>query len=165
MHPSPHELQQMLSEARNLEWGSPEQLQLLTRLRASCPAFIPGLLISSRAMLWGKEDIKDPATFFDEVEQVLRNALDASGREPGALVGMARFMTVVRDSPQAAAPLYREAVAKALELLEESWAGLIEALGDLDKKEEATRTAEIASKVFPGSEQLSEAIKYAKVSG
>ncbi|MDY7229949.1 hypothetical protein [Hyalangium rubrum] len=154
----------MLSEARSLEWGSPRQLQLLAELKACCPAFVPGLLVSSRAMLWGKEGVQDPATFFDEVEQVLRHALEASGRETGALIGMARFMSVVRDSPQAAEPLYREAVSKALEGLEEAWAGLIETLGELEKTEEAARTAELARKVFPQSEQLSEASKYAKLS-
>ncbi len=155
----------MLSDARNLEWGSPQQLHLLAKLRECCPAFTPGLLISSRAMLWGKEDVKDPAIFFDEVEQVLHHALTASGREAGALVAMARFMSVVRASPQSAELLYKEAVTKALDVLEEAWAGLIETLGDLEKKEEAAHTAEIASKVFPDSEQLSEAIRYARISG
>lgn len=164
MHLSPHTLQQMLSEARNQEWGSPRQLELLAELRACCPAFVPGLLISSRAMLSGKEDVTDPAAFFDEVEQVLSHALDASGREPGAVIGMARFMSVVRDSPQAAEPLYREAVAKALESLEEAWAGLIETLGEQEKTEEAARTAELANRVFPQSEQISEARRFAKIS-
>lgn len=163
IHLSPGELQKMLSDARSLEWGSPEQLQLLERLRASCPAFVPGLLISSRAMLWGKDDVAEPAAFFDEVEQVLRHALDASGREAAALIGMARFMRVVRDAPEAAEPLYREAVSRSLEILEEAWAGLIETLGELEKMKDAADTAEAASKVFPRSEQLSEARKYAKI--
>jgi hypothetical protein len=165
MHPSPHELQQLLSDAKSQEWGSPRQLQLLAELRARCPAFVPGLLISSRAMLSGKEDVEDPAAFFDEVELVLRHALDASGREPAAVIGMARFLSVIRDSPQAAEPLYKEAVARALALLEEAWAGLIEALGEQEKTEDAARTAEIACKVFPESEQLSDARRYAKISG
>jgi hypothetical protein len=153
----------MLSDARSQEWGSPRQLQLLAELRACCPAFVPGLLIFSRAMLSGKEDVTDPAAFFDEVEQVLLHALEASGREPGAVIGMARFMSVVRDSPQAAEALYREAVAKVLEVLEVAWAGLIEALGEQERMEEAARTAALASKVFPQSEQISEARKFAKL--
>jgi hypothetical protein len=164
MHLSPHKLQQLLSDARNEEWGSPRQLQLLAELRACCPAFVPGLLLSSRAMLAGKEDVTDPTAFFDEVEQVLLHALESSGREPGAVIGMARFMSVVRDSPQAAEPLYREAVAKALAVLEEAWAGLIESLGEQEKTAEAALTAEFASKVFPQSEQLSEARRFAKLS-
>jgi hypothetical protein len=114
-------------------------------------------------MLWGKEDVEDAPAFFDEVEQVLRHALDASGREPGALLGIARFMSTVRDSPQAAEPLYREAVSRALEVLEEAWAGLIETLGELEKTDDAARTAEAASKVFPRSEQLAEARKFARL--
>ena len=157
-------MQQLLSEARTEEWGSPRQLQLLTELRACCPAFVPGLLLSSRAMLSGKEDVANTAAFFDEVEQVLLHALDASGREPGAVIGMARFMSVVRDSPQAAEPLYREAVAKALAVLEEAWAGLIESLGEQEKTAEAALTAELASKVFPQSEPISEARRFAKLS-
>jgi len=164
MHLSPHKLRQLLSDARNEEWGSHRQLQLLAELRACCPAFVPGLLLSCRAMLSGKEDVTDPAAFFDEVEQVLLHALESSGREPGAVIGMARFMSVVRDSPQAAEPLYREAVAKALAVLEEAWAGLIESLGEQEKTAEAARTAELASKVFPQSEQLSEARRFAKLS-
>lgn len=163
MHLSPHQLQQLLSDARNEEWGSPRQLQLLAELRACCPAFVPGLLLSSRAMLSGKEEVTDPAAFFDEVEQVLLHALDASARDPGAVIGMARFMSVVRDSPQAAEPLYREAATKALALLEEAWAGLIESLGEQEKAEEAARTAELAGKVFPESEQLAEARRFARL--
>ena len=163
MHPSPSELQQMLSEAKGLELGSPAQLQVLEAIKVGCPAFVPGLLTLSRAMLWGKEDVGAPAPFFDEVERILHAAVHASGREPAALVGLARFASVVRDSPQAAESLYREAIARSLELLEEAWAGLIEALGEQEKTEEATRTAELAGEVFPQSKQLSEARRFAKI--
>jgi hypothetical protein len=163
MHPSPRELQQMLSEARSLELGSPRQLQLLENLRTHCPAFVPALLISSRAELWGEEDAGPPEAFFDQVEKMLHDAVEASGREPSALIGLARFMNVVRDSPQAAEALYREASTRALELLEESWAGLIETLGEQEKKEEASRTAESARAVFPQSRHISEACEFAQL--
>lgn len=161
MHGTSRELQQMLSEAQSFELGDPRQLQLLEELRARCPAFVPGLLLWSRAVLWAREDVEHPAPFFDEVERILCEALDASGRQPAALMGMARFMSVVRDSPQAAEALYREAAEKSLQLLEESWAGLIEALGEQDKKDDAQRTAELASRTFPQSEPLSEARRFA----
>ncbi|WP_257457661.1 hypothetical protein [Archangium lipolyticum] len=163
MHPSPRELQQMLSEARSLELGSPRQLQLLETIRTHCPAFVPALLLSSRAELWGQEDAGPPEAFFDEVERMLHDAVDASGREPAALIGLARFMSVVRDSPRDAEALYREASTRALEMLEESWAGLIEALGEQDKTDEAARTAESARGVFPQSKQISEACDLAKL--
>jgi len=163
MHPSPRELQQMLSEARSLELGSPRQLQLLESLRTHCPAFVPALLISSRAELWGEEGTGPPEAFFDQVEKMLHEAVDASGRAPAALIGLARFMNVVRDSPQAAEVLYREASTRALELLEESWAGLIETLGEQEKKEEASRTAESARVIFPQSKQISEACEFAQL--
>jgi hypothetical protein len=163
MHPSPRELQQMLSEARSLELGSPQQLQLLESLRTHCPAFVPALLISSRAELWGEEDTRPPETFFDEVERMLHDAVEASGREPAALIGLARFMNVVRNSPQAAEALYREASTRALAVLEESWAGLIETLGEQEKTDEATRTAESARVVFPQSKQISEACEFAQL--
>lgn len=163
MHASPSELQQMLSEAKGLELGSPAQLRALEALRVGCPAFVPGLLTLSRAILWGKEDLGAPAPFFDEVERILRDAAHASGREPAALVGLARFASVIRDSPQAAESLYREAIARSLEILEEAWAGLIEALGEQEKTEEAARTADLAGKVFPRSAQLAEARRFAKI--
>ncbi|HYO54660.1 hypothetical protein [Archangium sp.] len=163
MHPSPRELQQILSEARNLELGSPQQLQLLESIRTHCPAFVPALLISSRAELWGKEDAGPPAAFFDKIERMLNDAVDASGREPAALIGLARFMSVVRDSPQAAEALYREASTRALGMLEEAWAGLIEALGEQEKMDEAARIAQAAREVFPESKQLSEACAFAQL--
>lgn len=163
MHPSPSELQQMLSEARSLELGSPQQLQLLQRIRMHCPAFIPALLLSSRAELWNKDDSGPPEVYFDEIERMLHDAVEGSGREPAALIGLARFMSVVRDSPQTAEALYREASMKALELLEESWAGLIESLGEQEKMDEAARTAESARAVFPQSRQISEACDFARL--
>ncbi|MCE9669163.1 hypothetical protein LY474_15225 [Myxococcus stipitatus] len=161
MHPSPVELQRLLSSALSLERGSPEQLQHLERLRGHCPSFVPGLLLSSRAMLWGKEDVPQPDVFFDEVERILHHALDASNRSPEALIGMARFQSVVRDAPAQAEALYREAATKALSLLEESWAGLIEAQGEQEKTAEAVDTATRASQVFPASESISEARRFA----
>jgi hypothetical protein len=163
MHPSPRELHQLLSEARNLELGSPQQLQLLQRIRTHCPAFVPALLISSRAELWNKDDSGPPEAYFGEIERMLHAAVESSGREPTALIGLARFMSVVRDSPQAAEALYREASMKALELLEESWAGLIEALGEQEKMDEAARTAESARALFPQSKQISEACEFAQL--
>jgi hypothetical protein len=163
MHPSPHELQQMLSEARSLKLGSPRQLQLLKSIRTHCPAFVPALLISGRAELWGEEDAGPPDAFFDEVERMLHDAVEASSREPSALIGLARFMSVMRDSPHAAEALYREASTKALAVLEEAWAGLIESLGEQEKMDEATRTAETARGVFPQSKQISEACDFAQL--
>lgn len=161
MHPSPDELLEMLSEAKRLEWGSAEQLKQLEQLRVCCPAYVPGLLLSSRALLWGKDDLADPASFFTEVEHLLLRALDASDRTPEALNGMARFQSVVRDAPEQAEALYREAAMKAMSALEEAWAGLIEALGEQGKTEDAARTATLASKLFPGSHPLAEARGFA----
>jgi hypothetical protein len=163
MHPSPRELQQLLSEARSLELGSPRQLQLLESLRTHCPAFVPALLISSRAELWNKDDSGPPEAYFGEIERMLHAAVESSGREPAALIGLARFMSVVRASPQAAEALYREASTRALELLEESWAGLIESLGEQEKMDEAARTAQNARAIFPQSKQISEACEFAQL--
>jgi alkanesulfonate monooxygenase SsuD/methylene tetrahydromethanopterin reductase-like flavin-dependent oxidoreductase (luciferase family) len=138
-------------------------LQLLASLREHCPAFVPALLLSSRSELWGAEDARPPEAFFDEVERMLRDAVEASGREPAAIIGLARFMSVVRSSPESAEALYREASVRALEVLEESWAGLIESLGEQEKMDEAARTAENARAVFPQSKQISEACEFAQL--
>ncbi|WNG22639.1 hypothetical protein F0U62_00350 [Cystobacter fuscus] len=163
MHSSPRELQQLLAEARNLELGSPRQLQLLETLRARCPTFVPALLLESRAQLWGPDDAERTEAVFEQVERMLHDAVEASGRSPESLMGLARFMSVVRASPEAAEALYREASTRALELLEESWSGLIEALGEQEKTEEATLISERARQMFPGSKQLTEARAFAKV--
>jgi|SRR6218665_518022 len=163
MHSSPRELQQMLSEARSLELGSSQQRQLLEQLRARCPAFFPALLLAGRAELWSQDDSEQTDAIFDQVERMLQDAVDASGRSPEALLGLARFMSVVRASPEAAETLYREASTRTLELLEESWSGLIEALGEQDKTDEATRLAERARDIFPDSQQLAEARSFAKL--
>ncbi|QRK13606.1 hypothetical protein JQX13_14070 [Archangium violaceum] len=163
MHPSPRELQQMLADARSLKLGSPQQLQLLESIRTHGPAFAPALLISSTAELWGEEDSRPPEAFFDEAERMIHDAVEASGREPSALIGLARFMNTVRDSPQAAEALSREASTRALDVLEEAWAGLIETLGEQEKKDEATRIAERARGVFPQSKQISEACEFARL--
>ncbi|MFY1826627.1 hypothetical protein ACN47A_11985 [Myxococcus fulvus] len=158
MHPSPYDLLQLLTEAKRLDWGSPEQLRLLERLRTSCPAHAPGLLLSSRALLWGKpEPTEDPESFFASVEQLLNEALESSDRSPEALIGMARFQSVVRDSPQQAEVLYQEASTRALSALEESWAGLIESLAEQGKTEEAARLATRARALFPDSTAIAEA--------
>ncbi|AGC42020.1 hypothetical protein MYSTI_00670 [Myxococcus stipitatus DSM 14675] len=163
MHPSPHELMELLSEARRLEWGCDEQLRLLERLRTHCPAHVPGLLLSSRALLWAKEDVPDPTAFFAEVEQILVSALESSDRSPETLLGMARFESVVRDSPGAAEALYREAASRASSLLEEAWAGLIESLGEQEKTDEAARLSQHASRLFPESTALAEARRFARL--
>jgi hypothetical protein len=48
-------------------------------------------------------------------------------------------------------------------MLEESWAGLIEALGEQEKKDEATRIAQRARELFPQSKQISEACEFAQL--
>jgi hypothetical protein len=163
MHPSPHELQQMLSEAMGLKFGSPQQLQLLKSIRTHCPAFAPALLISGKAELLSEEDSGPTNAFIDEIERMLHDAVAASGRTPATLIGLARFMSLMRDSPQTAETLYREASTKALEVLEEAWAGLIESLGEQEKMTEAARIAETARGVFPQSKQLSEACNFAQL--
>ncbi|QSQ11321.1 hypothetical protein [Myxococcus landrumensis] len=163
MHPSPHELLELLSEARRLEWGSDAQLRLLERLRTHCPAHVPGLLLSSRALLWAKEDLVDPTAFFAEVEQLLVAAIESADRSPEALIGLARFKSVVRDSPRDAEPLYQEAASRALSLLEEAWAGLIESLAEQEKTDEAARLSQHASRLFPASTALAEARRFARL--
>ncbi|MET0400846.1 MAG: hypothetical protein ABW123_00530 [Cystobacter sp.] len=159
-HPRPHELQQLLVEARRLELGSPQQVKVLGELRKHCPTFVPALLLASRAELWSPDDTISAQAAFDEVERMLQVAVDVSERTPGALNEQARFYSVVRDSSAAAEALYREASERALQSLEESWAGLLEALGEQNKTEEAARLAERARQLFPHSPLLAEARRF-----
>ncbi|MBM7112469.1 hypothetical protein [Archangium primigenium] len=163
MHSSPHELQQLMAEAKGLELGSPRQLQLLEELRARCPAFVPALLLASRAELWSGEDAEQTDAAFARIERMLQEAVELSDRSPEALMGLARFMSVVRAAPERAEALYREASQRTLELLEDSWSGLIEALGEQDKTEEAIGVAQRALCVFPNSQLIAEARAFAKM--
>ena len=162
-HPSLRELQQWLAEARRLELGSPSQVKLLGELRRHCPTFVPALLLASRAELWNPDDTTSAPTAFDEIERMLQVAVDVSDRAPGALNEQARFHSVVRDSSATAETLYREASERALQALEEAWAGLIEALGEQDKSDEAARLSERARQLFPASSLLAEARDFAKL--
>ena len=165
MHPSPHDLRHLLSEARSQELGSPRQLQLLGTLRHLCPAFVPALLLESRAELWSQEDAGPTEEAFAQIERMLHEAAEVSHRTPEALMELARFESVVRDSPSSAEQLYREASQRALASLETAWAGLIEALGEQEKTDEARRIADQARQLFPDSKPLTEARQFARLGG
>lgn len=163
MHPSPRELLHLLAQARSEELGSARQLELLGTLRQRCPAFVPALLLESRAELWSKEDAGSTEAAFAEIERMLREAVEVSHRTPEALMELARFESVVRGSPTAAEALYREASTRALAGLEEAWAGLIESLGEQDKTDEARQVADRARQLFPDSKPITEAIQFARL--
>lgn len=165
MHPSPRELLDLLSQARSQELGSAQQLQLLGELRRLCPAFFPALLLASRAELWSREDAGPTEEAFAQVERMLQDAAEVSHQTPEAVLERARFESVVRGSPASAERLYREAATRALASLEEAWAGLIEALGEQEKTDDARRIADQARQLFPDSKAIAEARQFAKLEG
>ncbi|WP_170115497.1 hypothetical protein [Melittangium boletus] len=94
---------------------------------------------------------------FDEGEQALRLAVESSGEDASALVELAHFLDVVRDSPEEAEPLFAEAAQRASKLLEEAWAGWIGVLSQQEKFDAALELSSRAQRVFPDSELIAEA--------
>ncbi|WP_224368807.1 hypothetical protein [Hyalangium versicolor] len=165
MHKSPHELRQMLEAARSVSHSPAEDAQGVKALRevvGFCPAFVPGRLALSRAMLLNKSEVTDPQAYFTEIEHTLRDAVEASGDDVSSLIELAHFTDVVRDAPQDAEPLFAEAAQRALTLLEAAWAGQIGVLGQQDKLDAALKIAEMAGKVLPQSSRIREAVEFAR---
>jgi tetratricopeptide (TPR) repeat protein len=165
MHKTPSELQQLLDTVRrdaSSPPGSSLRLAALRELVGLCPAFVPGLLALSRAMLLGKEEVTDSQAYFAEVEQILRDAVEASSEEASALIELAHFTDAIRDAPADAEPLFAEAARRALNLLEEAWAGQIGVLGQQEKLEAALEVAEQARRVLPHSTRIAEAVEFAR---
>lgn len=158
-HPSIEELVAKFQAARKLgevHRDDPEQLRLHRELAESCPAFTPNLL----RLAWLMRLIDEPAVAddqaFAEMHRLLEQAVQSSQRGPRELVELAYFLDTFHDSPEAG-KLFEEASTKALELLEEAWAGQLGFWARQRTKESLEKALELgrqASRLFPHSSRI-----------
>ncbi len=162
MHMTPHELRQRLEAARSAQPGSAKRIQAHRELAEQCPTFVPNLLALNRSLQLDGQEETDTQALFSESERALRDAVEVSGEDASALIELAHFLDVVRDSPTEAEALFAEAARRASSLLEEAWAGWIGVLGEQEKLDAALDLANQAQRVFPNSTSIAEAVEFAK---
>ncbi|WP_052519035.1 hypothetical protein [Archangium violaceum] len=167
-HPSLDEMiarMRAAREAGSANEASPEQLQRLRELVRECPAFTPNLLELARLLRLTDEPEVEMEQALEEIQGLLEKAVQASGRSAPALLELAHFIDVFRDSPKLAEALFEESVASALSALEGSWAGLIDFWGmerTKDSLEKALKLSELAERVFPESTSIFNAVQDAR---
>lgn len=174
-HTSMEELLATLQQAKKageVDKNNPEQLRLHRELAKDCPAFTPNLLRLARLLQLIDEPGVDGQESFAEVQRLLEQAVQSSERGAPALVELGYFMDDIRNAPEQAFPLYQEGAARALETLEDAWAGMLRYWTDTRTREslgKALELAELALKVFPESERIryyvTDARRYASQEG
>ncbi|HYO68130.1 MAG TPA: hypothetical protein VEU33_18835, partial [Archangium sp.] len=98
-------------EAGSANEASPEQLQRLRELARDCPAFTPNLLELARLLRLTDEPGVEREQALAEIQGVLEQAVQASGRSAPALLELAHFVDVFRESPWLAEALFEESAA------------------------------------------------------
>lgn len=152
-HVSPQELRRRWKLANAEPAGSPQRLAAYRELAGCCPAFVPNLLALARE---GAQ--ASPA----ETEAALHTAADVSSGAPEPLIELGRFLGTVQGNPVEAERAFASAAGAALALLEEAWAGWIEALGAQGQLEAALEVEERARGTFPDSKALTRAVESAR---
>jgi hypothetical protein len=159
-HPTVEELLGKLREARQGGGKEPFRLEQVRRYRellADCPTFAPALLELGRLLQLTDEPGVDAEDAFVEIQKLLEQAVQVSAREANAVVELGYFLDTIRDDSEAATKLYEEGAAKALETLEDAWAGLLRAWvfeRSKESLEKALRLGELAEKLFPDSGRI-----------
>jgi tetratricopeptide (TPR) repeat protein len=157
-HPTPQELATKLRAARELDRpGQRPSLERVRRLRellASCPTFTPGMIELARTLQLTDEPGVDAEAAFIEIQQLLEQSVEGSDRGAPAVIELAYFLDSVRNAPEKARPLYEEGASRALESLEDAWAGLLRYFRLEGRLEEALALAQKAEQLFPDSVRL-----------
>jgi tetratricopeptide (TPR) repeat protein len=159
-HPTVEELLGGLREARQGGAAEPFRLEQVRRYRellADCPTFAPALLELGRLLQLTDEPGVDAEEAFVEIQKLLEQAVQVSAREANAVVELGYFLDTIRNDSEAATKLYEEGAAKALETLEDAWAGLLRAWvfeRTKESLEKALRLSELAEKLFPNSGRI-----------
>jgi hypothetical protein len=160
LHPTVEELLQKLREARQGGGAEPFRLEQVRRYRellAECPTFTPALLELGRLLQLTDEPGVEAEAAFVEIQRMLEQAVQVSGREAATVVELGYFLDTLRNAPEKATLLYEEGAAKALETLEDAWAGLLRAWVHERTKEsleKALQLGELAEKLFPNSGRI-----------
>jgi hypothetical protein len=159
-HPTVEELLQKLRAARQGGGAEPFRLEQVRRYRElleECPTFTPALLELGRLLQLTDEPGVDAEDAFVEIQKLLEQAVQVSGREASTVVELGYFLDTIRDAPEKALTLYEEGAAKALETLEDAWAAMLLAWVHERTKEsleKALRVGELAEKLFPNSGRI-----------
>ncbi|WPB77886.1 hypothetical protein KYC5002_01810 [Archangium violaceum] len=160
LHPTLEELLEKLREAREgrgMESLRLEQVRRYRELVAESPTFTPALLELGRLLQLTDEPGVETEKAFVEIQRLLEQAVEVSGRAAAPVVELGYFLDTLRNSSEKAAPLYEEGARKALETLEDAWAGLLRAWVHERTKEslkKALELSELAEKVFPDSGRI-----------
>ncbi|MDY7231381.1 hypothetical protein [Hyalangium rubrum] len=167
-HLSPQDLlakfQALREAARQEPRGSADQLKLHRELVEACPAFTPNLLELARLLRLADEPGVDVEEMLAEVHRLLEHAVQVSNRSADSLIELAYFLDTHRASPDEACKLLEEGASKALESLEDAWAGLIRLHSMEGRLPQALALSAQAEKVFPESERIQAAIADARQS-
>jgi hypothetical protein len=164
-HLSSEELIARLRAARDAgksQYGSSQREKLQRELAEACPAFVPNLIYLARLLLLSDEPGPEGQDSFDEIQRLLEQAVLASDRSAPALVELAYFHDSIHNDSEKARGLYAEGAAKALETLEDAWAGLLSSLVLEKRLQEALTLAGQAEKVFPNSGRMMGAVHEAR---
>ena len=168
LHPTVEELLEKLREARRgggAEATRLEQVRRYRELLAQCPTFTPALLELGRLLQLTDEPGVEAEAAFVEIQKLLEQAVQVSGREAATVVELGYFLDTIRNASEKATPLYEEGAARALETLEDAWAGLLRAWVHERTKEsleKALRLGELAEKLFPDSGRIQEEVHRAR---
>ncbi|HZI15746.1 MAG TPA: hypothetical protein VE153_35595 [Myxococcus sp.] len=155
MHLSPQELRRRWKAANAEPSDSPARAEAYRELAERCPAFVPNLLALGRTLA------RQEATRA-EAEQALRTAAEVSSGAPEPLIELGHFLGTVRGSPVEAERAFASAASAALGLLEEAWAGWIQALGAQGQLDAALEVEERARATFPDSLRITQAVEAAR---
>ncbi|MFP2925832.1 hypothetical protein ACLESO_11555 [Pyxidicoccus sp. 3LG] len=161
-HWSPEELRKKWKAANAEPVEDSLRLDAQRDLAERCPAFVPNQLALSRTLLLDLEKSDAPDARLAEAEYALQTAVDVSAGAPEPLIELGRFLGTVRKSPAEAEGAFASAASAALSLLEDAWAGWIQALGEQDKLDAALEVAEQAKRILPDSAAINRAVEGAQ---
>ncbi|MBZ4418585.1 hypothetical protein [Myxococcus sp. RHSTA-1-4] len=139
--------------------GNAEQLRLHRELVKDCPALTPNLLALARLVLTTEEPGVDAEASLTEAEGLLEMAVQASERSAPALLELAYFLDDIRGREDEALRLMEEGAARALQSLEDAWAGLLLRYSLREQLPKALELAVRAEQLFPASERIQDAVQ------
>jgi len=166
VHPTLNEIRQQFEKARE-RWAEKDKKSWALELRGVldlCPVYAPAMIMLGRA-LQVQDDIEPlapEADPFAEIETLLRGAVEASENDVRAVIELAYFLYVLRDSLDDSRALFEKAVERARSHLEEAWLGVIKVATEQEDFTTALREGQRALGVFPESEKLKEAVEWAR---
>ncbi|NMO21570.1 hypothetical protein HPC49_31770 [Pyxidicoccus fallax] len=101
----------------------------------------------------------DAKASLTEVQRLLEMAVQASERSAPALLQLAYFLDDIRGREDEALRLMEEGTARALQNLEDAWAGLLLRYSLREQFSKALELAARAEQVFPASERIQDAVQ------